>query len=120
MWFDSFGAKSSCTLVKTPDVVILVDPGAAIMQPSFPASWADKIRWLGEAEAAIRKAGEDADVVVVTHYHYDHYTRDPAFYEGKLLLAKNPNEYINDSQRKRAERFSATCGNISWGKSLKR
>lgn len=103
VWFDSFGAKSSCTLVKTPDVSVLIDPGAAIMQPSFPASWADKIRWLSEAEATIRRAKEEAEVVVVTHYHYDHYTRDPAFYEGKLLLAKNPNEYINDSQRGRAE-----------------
>ncbi len=118
VWFDSFGAKSSCTLVKTPDVVILVDPGAAVMQPSFPASWADKIRWLGEAEAAIRKAGEDADVVVVTHYHYDHYTRDPAFYEGKVLLAKNPNEYINDSQRKRAERFFRDLWKHFLGKEL--
>ena len=119
MWFDSFGAKSSCTLVKTPDVAILIDPGAAIMQPSFPASWADKIYWLSEAETAIRKAREEAEVVVVTHYHYDHYTRDPAFYMGKLLLAKNPNEYINDSQRERAEHFFRGLWKHFLGKELK-
>ena len=37
VWFDSLGAKSSCMLVKTPDVKILIDPGIAAMQPSFPA-----------------------------------------------------------------------------------
>jgi len=89
------------------------------MQPSFPASWAEKIRWLDEAEAAIRKAGREAEVVVVTHYHYDHYARDPAFYEGKLLLAKNPNEYINDSQHERAEHFFHGLYGHFLGKELK-
>ena len=28
VWFDSMGAKSSCLLIETPDVKILVDPGA--------------------------------------------------------------------------------------------
>ncbi len=36
IWFDSLGAKSMCTLVETPDVSVLIDPGAAIMHPSFP------------------------------------------------------------------------------------
>jgi|Deesub1362A_J573_1020465.scaffolds.fasta_scaffold08167_4 hypothetical protein len=105
VWFDSFGAKSSCILIRTADVSILIDPGAAIMQPSFPASFAKKVYWLEKAKAAIRKAGRKATVTVVTHYHYDHFTRAPEFYKGKTLLAKTPNEYINDSQRKRAETF---------------
>ena len=116
IWFDSMGAKSSCTLVRTPDVSVLIDPGAAVMQPSFPATWAKKLYWLAKAELAIRKASKRADVVVISHYHYDHFTDfDRGLYEGKLLLAKNPNEYINDSQRGRAERF---FGNIcrSFGK----
>ena len=105
VWFDSLGAKSSCTLVKTEDISILIDPGAAIMQPSFPASYAKKIYWLEKASVAIRKAKEKADVIVISHYHYDHFKEDPNFYEGKIVLVKNPNEYINDSQRKRAEIF---------------
>lgn len=106
VWFDSLGAKSSCTLVKTPDVSVLIDPGAAVMQPSFPASWAKKLYWYGRAELAIKRAAKRAGVVVISHYHYDHFTDfDRRLYEGKLVLAKNPNEYINDSQRNRAERF---------------
>ena len=38
VWADSLGAKSFCTLIRTEDVSILVDPGVAIMHPSFPAS----------------------------------------------------------------------------------
>jgi hypothetical protein len=109
VWFDSLGAKSSCLLVTTPDLNVLIDPGAAVMQPSFPASWARKLYWLAQAELAIRRAAKRADVVVISHYHYDHFTDfDRGLYEGKLLLAKNPNEFINDSQRGRAESFFDT------------
>lgn len=106
IWFDSLGAKSSCTLVRTPDVSVLIDPGAAVMQPSFPASWAKKLYWYERAVLAIKKAAKRADVVVVSHYHYDHFTDfDRKLYGRKLLLTKNPNDYINDSQRGRAEHF---------------
>jgi hypothetical protein len=93
-------------LVKTPNTSILIDPGAAIMQPNFPASLPKKLYWLEKAKNAIKKASEKVKVVVISHYHYDHFTDfDKALYEGKLVLAKNPNEYINDSQRGRAENF---------------
>lgn len=110
IWFDSLGAKSSCTLVRTPDVSVLIDPGAAVMQPSFPASWAKKLYWYERAMSAIKRASCRADVVVISHYHYDHFTDfDRKLYAGKLVLTKNPNEHINDSQRGRAESF---FGNI--------
>jgi hypothetical protein len=106
VWFDSLGAKSTCTLVKTPDVSILIDPGVAVMQPSFPASYAQKRKWANEAWSAIKSASKEAEVIVVSHYHYDHFTDfEETLYKGKILLAKDPNEYINDSQRRRAEDF---------------
>lgn len=110
IWADSLGAKSSCMLVQTPDISVLIDPGVAIMQPSFPASLTKKFYWKAQAMRAIKRASKKAEVVVISHYHYDHFTDfDRKLYEGKLLLTKNPNEYINDSQRKRAEHF---FGNI--------
>ena len=106
IWFDSLGAKSSCTLVRTPDVSVLIDPGVAVMHPGFPASYIDKIRWRNQGEMEIMKASEEAQVIVISHYHYDHYIpRELSIYEGKTLLVKNPNKYINDSQRSRAEEF---------------
>lgn len=111
VWFDSLGAKSSCTLVKTPDVKILIDPGIAAMQPSFPASDNKKRQWREEGRKAIKRASKEADIIIISHYHYDHYfPTDLSIYKDKLVLAKNPNEYINDSQRVRAISFySAIC-----------
>jgi hypothetical protein len=105
IWFDSLGAKSSCCLVETPDISIIIDPGAAIMQPSFPAPYVKKIYWLERAGIAIRKAVKKARVIVISHYHYDHFMEEESLYRGKILLTKNPNEYINCSQRERAEFF---------------
>ncbi|MEM2289903.1 MAG: hypothetical protein QW356_02755 [Candidatus Hadarchaeales archaeon] len=65
-----------------------------------------KIYWAERGAMAIRRAAKRAQVVVISHYHYDHYLPgETGIYKGKLLLAKNPNEYINDSQRTRAEEF---------------
>ncbi|HID60669.1 MAG TPA: MBL fold metallo-hydrolase, partial [Hadesarchaea archaeon] len=84
VWFDSLGAKSSCTLVCTPDISVLIDPGVAVMQPSFPASWAKKLYWGVQGMRAIKRAGRKADAVVISHYHYDHFTDfDRELYEGK-------------------------------------
>lgn len=106
LWFDSLGAKSVATLVKTPDVSILIDPGAAVMQPSFPATSVQKAKWKAKATKKIIKASKKADIIILTHYHYDHYfPRRMDLYEGKTLLVKSPNEYINDSQRDRSQTF---------------
>ena len=106
IWFDSLGAKSMCTLVKTSDVSVIIDPGVAVMQPRFPASLEQKLRWMYEAKSTIKAACKDADLIVVSHYHHDHYMNfDEGIYDGKLVLAKDPNRYINDSQRLRAEKL---------------
>ena len=108
VWFDSLGAKSSCLLVETPDARILIDPGAAAMQPSFPLPGPEKERLKLMAYRAIEAAARKADVVVITHYHYDHHVRFDfpvdarAIYGSKLVLAKDPNRYINKSQWERA------------------
>ncbi|RKX44326.1 MAG: MBL fold metallo-hydrolase, partial [Thermotogae bacterium] len=64
VWFDSLGAKSACVLVKTPDISVIIDPGIAIMQPSFPASEEEKIKWLVDGERIIKKASKKADAIV--------------------------------------------------------
>jgi len=105
VWFDSLGAKSSCTFVST-DRRIVIDPGAAIMHRSFPAPEDKKRRWLEEAKKRVTDALGRAEIVIISHYHHDHY-----FYPGrealseKTLILKDPNAHINRSQRKRAEIF---------------
>ncbi len=106
VWFDSLGAKSMCVEVETPDVRIVIDPGIAAMQPGFPASKEDKEKWKEEGKRKIIEAVERADIIIISHYHHDHYLyREFEVYRGKILFVKNPNEYINASQRKRAVEF---------------
>lgn len=105
--FDSFGIKSMCTRVETKDVTVTIDPGIAVETGSFPLPDDEKIRLIMKYEEAIRKSCEISDVVVVTHYHYDHHTpvADEGMYGDKILLVKAPSHYINKSQRYRASAF---------------
>jgi len=106
VWFDSMGAKSSCTYVSTRSVKLIIDPGIAIMHGTFPASYEMKVEWLNKGYLEIVKYLRKASHVVISHYHYDHYLPDDIeLYGGKVLFVKNPNIYINDNQRERALRF---------------
>lgn len=112
IWFDSMGAKSSCIFVQTSDISIIIDPGVAIMQPSFPATPEQKTEWLSNAEKSIKKSCNMADYLVISHYHYDHYFPDDfEIYKGKKVFIKNPNEYINFKQRERAVEFFGSIFN---------
>ena len=106
IWFDSLGAKSACTLVKTSDISILLEPGISIMHDSFVGSTKQKQTWFQNGFEAIQKAASLADILVCSHYHHDHFFHDDfEIYGQKTLLIKNPNEFINDTQYKRAEQF---------------
>ncbi len=95
------------TYVETDDLRILVDPGVSLAPLRYglephPLEW----RRLEETWEAVRGYAEGSDVLIVTHYHYDHH--DPAYpelYMGKRVFIKDPKENINRSQRGRASMF---------------
>jgi predicted metallo-beta-lactamase superfamily hydrolase len=123
---ESFGVRSMCTYVETSDVKILLDAGVSLAPsrfglPPHPLEY--------EAIARLRKniaeAADKAEVVTISHYHFDHHT--PSFedwlvnwteaketarqiYQDKRVLLKNPREKINPSQRYRAWLFEKTGG----------
>jgi len=106
VWFDSFGAKSSCIFVKTPDVSLIIDPGIAEMQLGYPLDKKEKMKLRERGRRAILRALKKASLVIISHYHHDHYIyEDVSGYRGKTLFMKNPNVFINLNQRKRAEDF---------------
>jgi len=108
LWADSLGAKCFATLIETPDMRILVDPGASEMQPSYPLTRRQRGRIRHRAVERIRETARTCDTVVITHYHHDHYLapeEGKRVYLGKQLWIKNPNVWINRSQRNRARRF---------------
>ncbi|MCD6540246.1 MBL fold metallo-hydrolase [Candidatus Bipolaricaulota bacterium] len=106
IWFDSLGAKSMCVLVETPDIRLLIDPGAAIMQPRYPAPTELKLYYLELATAALVAAAARATHIAITHYHYDHHRPDiPELFREKTLWIKDPNRWINRSQWERSRYF---------------
>ncbi len=104
------GAKSSSLAVSTSEGLLVVDPGAAAMQPSYPLDDSRKIALRMKAIERIEDYIAKASAVIITHYHYDHHLRvgdlhlrlSPNPYSGKLIIMKNPNTYINASQWGRA------------------
>ena len=105
--FDSMGTRSMATLVRTDDLVVLIDPGVSLAPRRYglPPHPLELMR-MDEHHEAIADAAGEADVLVVTHYHYDHHMPDePELFDGKIALIKHPTENINRSQRGRAAYF---------------
>jgi predicted metallo-beta-lactamase superfamily hydrolase len=123
---ESLGVRSMCTCVETPDVRILLDAGVSLCPNRFGLPPHPKeFKTIVECRKKIAEAAERAEVVTISHYHFDHHT--PSFedwlcnwtaphetageiYEGKTILMKNPTESINYNQRHRAWMFQLTGG----------
>jgi len=123
---ESLGVRSMCTLVETPDLSVLLDAGVSLCPyrfglPPHPVEF----QTIAKLREKIAQAAEKAEVVTVSHYHFDHHT--PSFedwlvnwteanstacqiYQDKTVLVKNPKEQINPSQRQRAWIFQKTGG----------
>uniref|UniRef100_A0A7C4TDN4 Uncharacterized protein n=1 Tax=candidate division WOR-3 bacterium TaxID=2052148 RepID=A0A7C4TDN4_UNCW3 len=107
--FDSLGARSMATYVETKDIRVFIDPGVRLSPDrySLPPHQIE-LKTLAKLWEEIKRWVLLSDIVIVTHYHYDHHNPDePEIYDKKELFIKNPREFINESQRKRAEYFLA-------------
>jgi len=112
--FDSFGVRSMATYVETDDYKMLIDPGVALA-PSRYGLEPHPLEWqrLDETWTAIRKYAEKAEVLIVTHYHYDHHDPNyPELYRGKIVFIKHPTQNINLSQKERARLFLAAIKDL--------
>jgi len=122
---ESFGVRSMCTFVETADTRVLLDPGVSLGPnrfgfPPHPREY----EALAKSRKNIAEAAEKAEVITISHYHFDHHT--PSYtdwcynwsseevakqiYEDKLVLAKNYREKVNFSQRRRGWVFAKTGG----------
>jgi len=111
---DSMGTRSMATCIETPDLRVLIDPGVALAPkryglPPHPL----ELQKMQEGWDKIKAAASRSDVLVVTHYHYDHHSpEEPWIYEDKVVLLKHPSERINRSQKERASRFLEKLGEL--------
>ncbi|MEM2145052.1 MAG: hypothetical protein QW279_06810, partial [Candidatus Jordarchaeaceae archaeon] len=124
--FESLGVRGMATFVETPATTILLDAGVSLAPYRFGFTPHPKeYKALKEARERIRKAAEKAEIVTISHYHFDHHTpsfQDYAFnwteanvtasqiYQDKLVLAKDYRKDINASQRRRGWVFTKTGG----------
>ena len=113
---ESLGVRSLAVFVEASGLKILMDPGVALGPRRYglpPAR--EEVETLHRMRKKIQAYARKADIVTISHYHYDHHT--PFFeglyessseeyarevYSGKRLFIKHPRENINFSQRKRA------------------
>ncbi len=112
VWSDSMGVKSYSLLVRTSHGEVFIDPGAAALQPGFPLPSIVKRELRVKAIHEIAGLLREAEYVVITHYHHDHFLYpsdrglgNPYIYRGKTLYIKDPNKYINKSQWGRSRVF---------------
>jgi len=116
---ESLGVRSMSLLVYAPGATILLDPGVSLAPrryglPPHP----EEFKALLEARRRILQAAQEADIVVITHYHRDHFT--PAYtslfecsdredfegvYRGKKIYAKAIDGQTPFNQKKRAWRL---------------
>jgi predicted metallo-beta-lactamase superfamily hydrolase len=105
--FDSLGVRSMATYVETSDVRIFIDPGVSVSPDRYSLPphrieldrhremWESIMRWVAMS-----------DIVIVTHYHFDHHNPDrPEIYQNKDVFLKHPREFLNQSQKERAATF---------------
>lgn len=103
---DSLGVRSLATYVETKDCKIFIDPSAELgpLRYGLPPSQTE-LNALAEFREIIREKAEKCDILVISHYHYDHHDPDETFYEGKTVYAKDRQKNINLSQQGRGEVF---------------
>ncbi|MHC1635802.1 MAG: MBL fold metallo-hydrolase [Candidatus Methanospirareceae archaeon] len=105
--FDSFGARSMATYIETDDVKIVIDPGVSLAPSRYNLPPHEKeIERMNDLWGVIKEKAKEADILIVTHYHYDHHEPDePEVYKDKIVYIKHPKEKINKSQEGRASYF---------------
>ena len=124
--FDSFGVRSEATLVIANGLKIFIDPGVALGPRRYGLPPTDEeYLALSLARDEIIKVCKGVDIVIVTHYHYDHhpFPSDNEMYEAcfksKVVIAKNIKEGIHPSGRRRGKVFESKVKDLAkrleWG-----
>jgi len=124
---ESFGVRSMCVYVKTGDISLVIDPGCSLGPRLRLDPHPKEYLALFQANQRLVEACQEADLLTISHYHYDHLK--PSFidyhfilsnvelaerlYTDKIILAKDFREHINASQRQRGYFFNRFAKNYA-------
>ena len=97
------GVRSLSVFVEYDDSMsILIDGGVRLGPKRYGLPPTNlELEALHTYEQVIELALKQASMVVVSHYHYDHYFPESIGYGGKKLFVKDPETRINSSQKTR-------------------
>ena len=103
---DSLGIRSMATYLETKDIRIMIDPSAALgpKRYSLPPT-EQELQTYDKFKQVIAQTASNSDVLIITHYHFDHYDPFETFYTGKKVFTKDVDENINKTQKKRGSEF---------------
>ncbi|MEM0283430.1 MAG: hypothetical protein QXE32_03880 [Sulfolobales archaeon] len=98
------------TFIETRDALIHIDPGVSLAPRRYGLPPHEiELKRLDESSKEIYEMARDAEILIITHYHYDHHDRGRRIpldiYDGKKVFIKNPLENINYSQKIRSSIF---------------
>jgi predicted metallo-beta-lactamase superfamily hydrolase len=103
---DSLGVRSMATYIVTKDCKVIIDPSAALGPKRYGLSPHHKEYDVYiKTKEKISDIARKCDIIVISHYHYDHYDPDEDFYKGKNVFAKDITKDINKSQKQRGIDF---------------
>ena len=115
---ESLGVRSMAVEVEVCGTRIFIDPGAALGPKRYGLPPDEvEIAKLNALRRLIRERLQSAEIVIITHYHFDHYTPDwVEDLRGKRIFIKDPVRNINRNQARRAAEFldKLSRTQISW------
>ena len=126
--FDSLGVRSMCTYINTDSIRILIDPGVSLGRRYGKIPHPREYRQLKKKRKEIYEMADKTDLIIITHYHFDHYTplgitdylwtwtnpeEASQIYQDKIVLIKDFKEKINMSQRRRGWIFTKLLEKIN-------
>lgn len=105
--FESLGTRGMCTWVGTSGPNVLIDPGVNLAPDRFGLGpHPIELRRKEEHWKTIEKYADMSEVLIVTHYHFDHINPEGLHvFKGKRVLVKDPRRNVNYNQEQRARKI---------------
>ncbi|RKY98406.1 MAG: hypothetical protein DRQ03_02420 [Candidatus Hydrothermota bacterium] len=107
---ESLGVRSYATFIDTGELKIIIDPSMALGPRRYGLPpHKEEIETMFNRWQLLNQYLKISNIVIVTHYHYDHHTYRNAYYiSSKIILLKHPYEFNTRKHRMRAELFMQT------------
>lgn len=125
---ESLGVRSMCCLVKTPDILFLLDPGCALgPRKGYDIPHPAEYKKLNEITERILIKAKDCTSIFISHFHHDHFKPrllDETYihsssqiakelYSGKNIYLKSQNQHIGRHQRSRSKYFKQSVSRLA-------